>query len=176
MSARTRYAFNDPPLQEQAMNMTSPTTHSGERAALTPPAHQDPADFEALVDALQHPHLVFGDAADPDLVARCELADWEGSAAALKRVLQRSGLTAANALQLLRLAGDFTRLHHIRLDGAPWFCTFEMDDDCWVRYDVHTCLDYDHASIWDSRYDDLLTKHKLDRERFYLRFLDSGPR
>ena len=105
MSAMTRYAFNDPPLQEQAMNMTSPTTHSSERAALTPSGHQDPADFEALVHALQHPHLVFGDAADPDLVARCELADWEGSAAALKRVLQRSGLTAANALQLLRLAG-----------------------------------------------------------------------
>ena len=42
MSARTRYAFNDPPLQEQAMNMTSPTKHSGERAALTPPPTRTP--------------------------------------------------------------------------------------------------------------------------------------
>ncbi|WP_148661705.1 hypothetical protein [Roseateles chitosanitabidus] len=136
----------------------------------------DAASFEELLLNLQHPHLAFGDAADADLVARCEMADWQACAEAMRRVLRRSGLSAEHALKLLKLAGDFTRLHHIRLQGAPWLCTFEMDDDFWIRYDVHTCLDYDHVTIWDNRFDDLLTKHQLNRERFFLRFLDGGPR
>jgi len=131
--------------------------------------------FERLLEALRNPHLVFGSAADPDLVARCELADWEASGASLKVVLERSGLSAERGLKALQLAGELTRQHRIRLEGSPWFCVFEMDDELWARYDIHTSLSHANAAIWDDRFDDILRKNGLDRERFYLRFLAGGP-
>lgn len=138
-------------------------------------ARSPEACFEDLINALRHPHLVFGEAAGPDLVANCALADWESSSAALKRVLDHSGQSAGDALMALRLAGQFTRQHRIQLDGSPWLCVFEMDDDPWARYDIHTSLSNQAATIWDNRFDDILRTSKLERESFYLRFTDSGP-
>lgn len=133
------------------------------------------ACFEDLAHALRIPAVVFGEAAPPDLVATCALADWESSIASLRRVLEQSGQSAADALKSLRLAGEFVRQHHIQLDGAPWLCVFELDDDLWARYDIHTNLSAQAAAIWDSRFDDTLRANKLDRESFYLRFMDAGP-
>ena len=133
------------------------------------------ACFEDLVHALRNPGVVFGEAAPSELVATCALADWESSVASLRRVLEQSGQSAADALRSLRLAGEFARQHHIRLDGAPWLCVFELDDDLWARYDIHTNLSVQAAAIWDGRFDDTLRTNKLDRESFYLRFMDAGP-
>jgi len=131
--------------------------------------------FEDLMHALRHPHLVFGESAAPDLAATCALADWEASAASLKRVLERSGLSARDALRALRLAGELARQHRIQLEGSPWLCVFEMDDESWARYDIHTSLSPHSATIWDNRFDDILRRSKLDRENFHLRFTDGGP-
>ncbi|WP_431100659.1 hypothetical protein [Roseateles noduli] len=138
-------------------------------------ARSSEAGFEDLIHALRHPHLVFGEAAGPDLVATCALADWEASSAALKRVLEHGGQSAGDALMALRLAGEFTRQHRIQLEGSPWLCVFEMDDEPWARYDIHTSLSNRAATIWDNRFDDILRKSKLERESFYLRFTDGGP-
>lgn len=148
-----------------------------ESCAPPPSANEATRDeFDLLVQALRYPQVVFGDSAEPDLIARCEMADWQASAASLRQVLRQHGVPPAEALAMLRLAGEFLQLHRIRLQGSPWLCTFETDEGAWIRYDIHTSLDPAHVSTWDDRFDDVLMKRRLDRDRFYLRLLSSGPR
>ncbi|WP_431288369.1 hypothetical protein [Roseateles chitinivorans] len=131
---------------------------------------------EELMAALRRPHTVFGSAADPDVFARCEMADWDAISAALKSALDQYDVSATDVLAMLRLAGEFMRHHEIYLDGYPWVCTQRDEEGFWVCYRIHTSLGYRHLVTWEDRFDDLLDSRGIDLEGFRLQFASAGPR
>ncbi len=138
-------------------------------------ATAEDAGFQSLVQALRFPAIVFGDAVASTITAVCDLADWDATSAALKRILRARAKPATELLAMLRLAGEFSRQHGIRLQGSPWLCTFEEDDE-WIRYVLHTSLDFDEADTWDSRFEDVLTSHGFLRDCLFVQFSTCGPR
>ena len=148
------------------------------------PVACDPADHlrsnkaavDELMQALRHPHTVFGSAAEPDVGARCEMADWDAICAALKSALDHYGTSATDVLAMLRLAGEFLRHHEIRLDGYPWVCVQRDEEGFWVCYRIHTSLSHRHLVTWEDRFDDLLDSRGLDLDGFRLQFASVGPR
>jgi hypothetical protein len=132
--------------------------------------------FDGLMRVLRHPHHVFGAAAEPDVVARCELEDWEAIGAVLKKALDQHGASATDAMEMLRLAGEFLRHQDIRLDGSPWLCTHRDDEGFWICYRVHTSLSHRHLVTWEERLDDLLDSRGIDIHCFRLQFASAGPR
>lgn len=132
--------------------------------------------FESLIHALRHPRALFADMADPELLTRCEMADWDAIAATIKQVLDRYGVAPALVMEKLRLAAEFMRHHDIPLEGAPWLCTHHDECDVWARFDIHTALIGPDISVWQDRFDDVLANRDVRVECFQIWLLSRGPR
>lgn len=131
--------------------------------------------FESLIHALRHPRALFADMADPELLTRCEMADWDAIAATIKQVLDRYGVAPALVMEKLRLAAEFMRHHDIPLEGAPWLCTHHDECDVWARFDIHTALIGPDISVWQDRFDDVLANRDVRVECFQIWLLSRGP-
>ena len=140
------------------------------------PSRSGDAAFDELMQALRRPHIVLGHAAEPDVAARCEMADWEAISVALRIALDHYGIPAIDVLAMLRLAGEFMRHHEICLDGYPWVCTQRDEEGFWVCYRIHTSLNCRHLVTWEDRFDDLLDSRGIELEGFRLQFASAGPR
>ena len=132
--------------------------------------------FESLIHALRHPRALFADMADPELLTRCEMADWDAIAATIKQILDRYGVAPALVMEKLRLAAEFMRHHDIPLEGAPWLCTHHDECDVWARFDIHTALIGPDISVWQDRFDDVLANRDVRVECFQIWLLSRGPR
>ncbi|MDH0863962.1 hypothetical protein [Mitsuaria sp. GD03876] len=134
------------------------------------------ASFERLAEALRRPQVLFKEMADPCLVARCEMADWEATTASLRRILDRYDVAPDLVMAKLHLAAEFMKHHDIPLEGSPWLCTYHDESDIWARYDIHTALSGPDISVWQDRFDDVLASRDLRIECFQIWLLDRGPR